>query len=231
MPPLDLFPKLNDLAVYVSFREHHCINPAPPAPTGGRHPKFDDGVTDGYFPKHTIFLPHGNVLKINVPGASPFTYETYVPGRPSSHNPAKCRQCRARRRDDEQQLRARIHENHRQAEYRASLSDEEVDDAMSTEFQFTPRPRRDSVSSQASQESRMSYVYGDPDDPDSQMRANQMMLDHDRDAEAILDEMMSDGVPEEYEQYVKAECDGVSDIIVTGTVRCTLGFLWYTRLI
>ena len=41
----------------------------------------------------------------------------------------------------------------------------------------------------------------------------------DPDTEALLEEMMSDGLPEAYDDPFTRECTGVQDIIITGEVR------------
>ena len=55
MPDPNTFPRIIEQAVYVSFREHLCIDPATPAPVGGLQHGFDDGLTNAYFPEHTSF--------------------------------------------------------------------------------------------------------------------------------------------------------------------------------
>ena len=50
------------------------------------------------------------------------------------------------------------------------------------------------------------------------MRSSQMSLLRDRETEAILEEMMSDVDTDEFDEDVRTECNGVSDIIITGTV-------------
>ena len=36
--------------LFMRLREHHCINPQIPIPTGGKHDGFDDGLDNGWLP-------------------------------------------------------------------------------------------------------------------------------------------------------------------------------------
>ena len=236
MPALAEFPPLAEVPVYVLFREHHCISPTVPVPTGGTQPGFDDGVLNAYLPKTFDYQHVGSQLRITAPGvlSQPTRYEDYVEGRPSTHDPSKCRTCKMHAYREEVELRERIAARTRAAEMDAPVDDspsarmeledaveDDEDDAMAVEVEepsasSSSRPRRGSAGSVGSE---MSYFYGDENDPETILRARDMMLEHDPDTEALLDEMMSDGLPEAYDDPFTRECTGVQDIIITGEVR------------
>lgn len=44
-------PQLTTVPLFMRLREHHCISPAKPVATGGRHDGFDDGLCNAWFPK------------------------------------------------------------------------------------------------------------------------------------------------------------------------------------
>ena len=221
MPPLEEFPRVTDRPVYVRFHEHHCINPATPVPTGGLQPGFDDGLSNAYLPRGFSCVHAGNSLLVNVPGIkATLRYEDYVKGRPNSHNPATCGDCLRRKQEDEAALHERIAARSSPAEEddQSAVDAEEDVGSVLSRLHVASRSRRPSASSQ---ESNVSYIYGDLDDPSNQVRSRQITLERDPVAEAILDEMMSEGLPDDYEDHVESECNGVSDVIITGEVRAT----------
>ena len=213
MPDQAAFPSLAEFPVYVRFREHHCISPATPVPTGGTNHGFDDGLLNAYLPKAFEYRHVGNALRINYPGChAAARYEDYVEGKPNSHNPTTCAACIARFEQEEFEWRERMAHGY------AGPDDESViGDSEEAEAQPVPRARRGSGSSQNSQRS---YWYGSEHDAEGPLSSGQMMLEHDPESEALLDEMMIDDLPDDDEEYIDNECNGILDIIITGEVRC-----------
>ncbi|RDX46801.1 hypothetical protein OH76DRAFT_1442743 [Lentinus brumalis] len=229
MPELADFPSLAEVPVYVLFREHHCVSPTVPVPTGGTRPGFDDGVLNAYLPK-TFDCQHvGNQLRITIPGVlnQPARYEDYVEGKPSPHDPSKCRACMMHAYREEVELRERVAARTKAAEMELDETDDVVEDdedeAMGDDSAH--RERRDSA---ASQGSHFSYFYGDLNDPENVLRSRDMMLEHDPDTEALLEEMMSDGLSDYYEDDpFTRDCTGVQDIIITGETLPRHGEAWH----
>ncbi|KAH9897697.1 hypothetical protein C8Q73DRAFT_787944 [Cubamyces lactineus] len=226
MPQLSDFPLVAEQPVYVKFREHHCIDPEDPIPTGTLPDGLGDDVQNAYFPKPFNYKHIGNSLRIELPRSRVTArYEDFVEGRPNSHNPDRCRLCIYNREEDERQLRRRIEAfreaslNNSDADAEMAIDDED-DDSMDTGS--APRSRR---SSSSSQDSDFSYYFGDEhDDP---IAAHRFRLEHDREARAIVDELMSQGLPDDYEDFVENECNGIQDIIITGEVLPRHGEAWH----
>lgn len=223
MPDVATFPSLAEVPVYVRFREHHCINPARPVPTGGTEDVFDDGLLNGYFPRSFDYQHVGNTLRISVPGVhnQVLRYEDYVEGKPNSHDSSKCTACIFRAEQEEMQR----HERAAQAANMTPPPDVEMGDAHEAavdddeNMSEEPSGRRGRRGSTSSVDSDVSYFFGDESDPASVVRSRHMMLQHDPDAEALLDEMMSEGLPDFYDGSYENECNGIQDIIITGEVR------------
>ena len=225
MPDVAAFPSLVEVPVYVRFREHHCISPARPVPTGGTQRGFDDGLMNGYLPNSFEYHHVGNSLKISVSGAHSqiFRYEDYVEGKPNSHDPSKCTGCLLRATQEHLRIRERAARHEAVAAeqpvgaHAVDADEDAVDTDEDAEIEPAPRDRRGSVSSI---ESDVSYFFGDESDPDNIVRTRHMMLERDPDTEALRDEMMTDGVPEfRNAGLLERECDGVEDVIITGEVR------------
>ena len=216
MPDQATFPSLAEFPVYVRFREHHCISPETPVPTGGTHHGFDDGLLNAYLPRSFEYGHVGNALRINYPGCRAASrYEDYVEGKPNSHNPTTCTACIARLEQEEFEWRERMAHSYG-SEMDNDVADESaVGDSEEFEARPVPRARR---GSESSQNSRDSYWYGSEHDAEGPLSTGQMMLERDPDAEALLDEMMTDDFPDD-EEYIDNECNGILDIIITGEVR------------
>ena len=221
MPDPAAFPSLAEFPVYVRFREHHCISPEVPVPIGGTNPGFDDGVLNAYLPQNFDYRHVRNGLRISIPGSTIVThYEDYVQGKPNSHDPTTCSMCASRVQQDTE-MREHVAEHTRAAAGEAVVDDAmhddfAVSDSEEAEVEPVPRARRGSASSH---NSHGSYWYGSEHDSDGPLSSRQMMLDDDPDTEALLHEMMTDGLPDDYEEYVENECSGIQDIIITGEVR------------
>ncbi|KAI0652579.1 hypothetical protein C8Q79DRAFT_898223 [Trametes meyenii] len=211
MPELTEFPLVSELPVFVRFTEHHCIDPQIPVPTGTIAGGFLDDVQNAYFPHSVHFRHVGHSLRIDVPGTRHAArYETYIEGKPNSHNSRTCRICTFRQEAEDRDLRARIATLHRRLQGEPDdMVVEEEEDAMDTVP--TLRSRSSSVSSQDSD----AYYFGDGDD---RLYTHQLRLERDREAEELVDELMSDGLPDNYEEYIENECNGIQDIIITGEV-------------
>ncbi|KAI8990642.1 hypothetical protein BD414DRAFT_459354 [Trametes punicea] len=224
MPALTQFPLVAEQPVYVRFTEHHCIDPEMPVPPGSDPAGFGDDVQNAYFPQSFHYLRVGNTLRIDLPRTrTTARYETYVEGRPNSHNSATCRMCMFHQEEEEQQLRARI-----DAFRRASRGELDVDDDMAVDDDedvrdrgFFPRTRSGSSNSA---DSNASYYFGDEH---NRISTQQFRLEHDREAEALVNELMSDGLPDNYEDYIENECNGIQDIIITGEVLPHHGEAWH----
>ncbi|KAI0713110.1 hypothetical protein C8T65DRAFT_717820 [Cerioporus squamosus] len=232
MPELTEFPSLAEVPVYVLFREHHCVSPTVPIPTGGTQPGFDDGVLNAYLPKTFDYQHVGSQLRITVPGVlnQPTRYEDFVEGKPSLHDPSKCRACKMHAYREEVELRERVAARTRAAEMEHEVDREESEEAVeddedeAMELDPVPRQRRDSATSLGSE---MSYFYGDENDPETVLRSRDMMLEYDPDTEALLEEMMSDGMPDYYDDHFTRDCTGVQDIIITGETLPRHGEAWH----
>ncbi|KAI0654436.1 hypothetical protein C8Q70DRAFT_925703 [Cubamyces menziesii] len=226
MPQLSDFPLVAEQPVYVKFREHHCIDPEDPIPTGTLPGGLGDDVQNAYFPKPFNYRHIGNSLRVELPRSRiTARYEDFVEGRPNSHNPDRCRLCIYNREEDERQLRRRIEafreatRNNSDADAEMAIDDED-DDSMDTDS--APRSRR---SSSSSQDSDVSYYFSNEhDDP---IAAHRFRLEHDREARAIVDDIMSQGLPDDYEDFVENECNGIQDIIITGEVLPRHGEAWH----
>ncbi|KAI0640141.1 hypothetical protein C8Q77DRAFT_1214451 [Trametes polyzona] len=224
MPELTEFPRVAEQPVFVRFREHHCIDPETPVPTATLSDSLGDNVQNAYLPYPFNYRHTGNTLRIDVPGQrTAARYEDYIEGKPNSHNPRTCRLCISAHEEEERQLRARIDAYHERVA-RSGEADEHmaVDEEDSEPMDGEPasRSRRGSASSQ----SDVTYYFGDENDP---IHLSQLRLECDREAEAIVDELMSEGVPADYEEYIETECNGIQDIIITGEVLPHHGQAWH----
>ncbi|KAI0673847.1 hypothetical protein C8Q78DRAFT_1068083 [Trametes maxima] len=221
MPELTDFPLVSELPVFVRFTEHHCIDPQIPVPTGTFAGGFLDDVQNAYFPQSVQFRHVGHSLHIDVPGSRHAArYEDYIEGKPNSHNPRTCRVCTFRQEEEDKRLRVRVAALQRQLRGEPDdMAVEEEDVAM--DAVRTPRSRSGSVSSQ---DSDTVYYFGDGD---NRLYTHQLRLERDREAEAIVDELMSDGLPDDYEEYIDNECSGIQDIIITGEVLPQHAEAWH----
>ncbi|CDO73394.1 hypothetical protein BN946_scf185013.g28 [Trametes cinnabarina] len=228
MPDLTEFPLVAEQPVYVRFSEHHCIDPELPVPTGSDPDGLGDNVQNAYFPQPFQYSQSGNTLRVELPRShtiARYRYETYVEGRPNSHNPATCRVCIHDREEEERQLRARI------ATFRRTSADDsgsgdgetsgEDQDDEDVEIVEPVLSRRGSINSA---ESEFSQYFGDDDNP---TYLHQLRLERDREAEALIDELMSEDVPDDYEEYLENDCSGIQDIIITGEVLPRHGEAWH----
>ncbi|KAI0354683.1 hypothetical protein OH77DRAFT_1437376 [Trametes cingulata] len=228
MPELTEFPMVVEQPVYVNLREHHCIDPEVPVPTGYIAGGLGDDVQNAYFPRPFEYRQVGNTLRISIPGTRiSARYETYVEGRPNSHNPRTCRICIFNQEEDERALRARVEALQQEAvdesDGEMSVDEEEYEDDGMDEDP-APRSRRKSVSSV---DSDVTYFFGDESNP---LYARQLRLERDRDAEALAKELMDEeGVPDEddYQDFIENECNGIQDIIITGEVLPHHGEAWH----
>jgi hypothetical protein len=84
-------PHVSTVPVYMRLREHHCISPQLPADIGGSDSGLNDGFETAYFPPMN-FHRDENGVTIHANGELS-RYETYVPGRPSSHSKDTCILC------------------------------------------------------------------------------------------------------------------------------------------
>ncbi|KAH9854289.1 hypothetical protein C2E23DRAFT_818015 [Lenzites betulinus] len=221
MPELTEFPIVAEQPVFVRFREHHCIDPETPVPTG-TSPTGDDNLQNAYLPQPFVYRHIGQTLRVDVGTHRLVTrYEDFVEGRPNSHNPRTCRMCILADEEEEKQLRARI-DAYRERAGRDDSEDIAVDDDPDDmDADPAPRSRSGSMSSAASD---VTHYFGDESNP---LYLRQLRLEREREAEAIVDELMSEGVPEEYEEYIENECNGIQDIIITGEVLPRHGEAWH----
>ena len=137
------------------LREHHCISPAIPA-LAGHNPNdaIDDGIRNGWFPSVEIRESGVRCLhaytqlsvctdkvstlqgKVTIQDRSEGVtseYETFVEGRPNSHNEEKCHICVNNAALREEELQQRVQANRARAEQADKLprhEDYEEDFAM-----------------------------------------------------------------------------------------------------
>ncbi|KAH9950972.1 hypothetical protein B0H21DRAFT_776357 [Amylocystis lapponica] len=95
-------PRLTTVPVYMRLREHHCINPEMPTLPGGSRDGFDDGVRNAWFPSISMRETGGFVRIEDEANNVVSQYETYVEGRPNSHDEETCLACQQQRLDDEE---------------------------------------------------------------------------------------------------------------------------------
>ncbi|KAI0829030.1 hypothetical protein BC628DRAFT_1533672 [Trametes gibbosa] len=223
MPDLTEFPMVAELPVFVRFREHHCIDPETPVPTGISPDGLDDNLQNAYLPHPFVYRHVGRTLRVEVPNSRiAARYEDFEEGRPNSHNPRTCRMCLQSQEEDERRLRARIdvyQERLVHGDYEDAAADDEDAEGVDADPAF--RSRSGSVSSDASD---VTYYFGDESNP---LFLRQLRLEREHEAEAIVDELMSEGVPEDYEEYIENECNGIQDIIITGEVLPRHGEAWH----
>ncbi|OAX30984.1 hypothetical protein K503DRAFT_788123, partial [Rhizopogon vinicolor AM-OR11-026] len=75
------------------LREHHCIDPQDPVPTGGANGGFDDGIANAWIPNDVqIYEDRDAKLRFYHRGRV-HTYEAYRPGIANSHDEATCKGC------------------------------------------------------------------------------------------------------------------------------------------
>ncbi|KAI0778862.1 hypothetical protein BD413DRAFT_601525 [Trametes elegans] len=226
MPELSEFPLLAEQPVYVRFREHHCINPEIPVPTGVAAGGLIDDVQNAYLPESLRYRHIGNSLRVEIPGTRTVTrYEEFVEGRPNSHNPATCRCCIYAEEEKERELRERIAAYHRRADgdtegaVRDDMAiDEDVD---SMDEDSVSRSRRGSMSSH---DSDVSHYFGDESESIS---TRQFRVERDHEVEQLVQELMGEGPPDVYDEYIEHECNGIQDIIITGEVLPRHGAAWH----
>lgn len=101
-------PRLYTSTLWMNLREHHCINPEHPVRAGGTHIEYDDGVGNAYFPAVTFREVAGRVRVEDEALNRISRYETWVEGRPNSHSPETCTQCRHSKETQEGELRQRV---------------------------------------------------------------------------------------------------------------------------
>ncbi len=214
MPDLTDFPKVAEQPVFVRFREHHCIDPEIPVPTGSLPGDLGDNVQNAYLPYPFNYRHVGNTLRVEIPGTrTAVKYEDYVEGKPNSHNPRTCGMCIASQEDEERQLRARIDSYHERAARGEDMAVDDNEDEDAMDEDTAPHSRRGSTSSQ---DSDVDPYFGDESNP---LYLRDLRMERDLEAEAIADELMSEGVPDDYEEYIENECNGIQDILITGEVR------------
>ncbi|EED79734.1 predicted protein [Postia placenta Mad-698-R] len=78
--------------VYFNLREHHCIMPKTPMPTGGDAAENDEGIYTAWFPSNVSWTEReeraGRFIELreNTNELRKWEYETYAEGRPNSHD-------------------------------------------------------------------------------------------------------------------------------------------------
>ncbi|KAI0066406.1 hypothetical protein BV25DRAFT_1971127 [Artomyces pyxidatus] len=109
-------PNMSSWPMFMRLKEHHCINPQKPVPCGGED-DFDDGIRDAWFPR--TFRPETSEgrLTFTDPEGSRTVYETFVEGRPNSHDPTTCEMCILRAElEEKEEERKREEYRHRHYE-------------------------------------------------------------------------------------------------------------------
>jgi hypothetical protein len=99
-------PTVTTVPLFMRLREHHCINPHSPVITGGQRDGFDDGLANAWLPPNRIFESEGKVV-VTDPEARQSVYETYVEGKPNSHDEEVCEACVIDRQNKDAAMRDR----------------------------------------------------------------------------------------------------------------------------
>jgi hypothetical protein len=84
--------------LFMRIEEHHSHAPHTPAPCGGAHDGWDDGLANAFFPPHTRFVKpdaRGVVVRI-ADDDMEYEYATHGTTVEPLHDPNTCAGCRAR---------------------------------------------------------------------------------------------------------------------------------------
>lgn len=216
-------PRLFTSPLYMNLREHHCVNPETPAASGGEPEGFDDGICNAWFPVDTTFYEErekGELRVVHTDSGTDSCYTTWVPGRPNGHSEDTCTLCERRREDHEMEVVARARIFARTAEHvdaaREAADEEEPEERPREEVgSDPPSPPEDPMDQVVAARQAATEALGT--DADEVLReVVEESSDEDMDSEE--DEYASTN-EDDVEEYIEAECTGVSDIVITGEVR------------
>ncbi|KDQ53675.1 hypothetical protein JAAARDRAFT_61082 [Jaapia argillacea MUCL 33604] len=213
MPPAftQTDPFVNGRPVYMRIQEHHCISPNTPYPFANAD---EHGINNAWFPTWRS-LQEGNKGRLtmySMKGAK-HIYETYVPGKKSSHSADRCVVCIRRAERVERGMLRRI----RQREMECRLKDEKSRRHLEEDFE------------------EMTL-----EDPEDEMGCDEVEMGcEDEDGigspepEDEESESGSYGSEVSVESEVESEdeddgrlCDGVGDIVFTGKTDTRHGEAW-----
>ncbi|THH19371.1 hypothetical protein EW146_g1793 [Bondarzewia mesenterica] len=118
----EMSPFMSTWPVFMRLREHHCINPALPS-MPGRNPNddLDEGIRNGWFPSVELRESGGKVVIHDRDEDIHSEYETYVEGKPNSHNEDTCRTCIATKKSQEEDLQQRVQANQERSQHAEEL--------------------------------------------------------------------------------------------------------------
>ncbi|KAH9830428.1 uncharacterized protein C8Q71DRAFT_886156 [Rhodofomes roseus] len=241
-------PRLMTSPLYMRLREHHCINPMRPAEPA--LPQFegdiDEGICNAWFSKVSISEHGGRVRVEDERRRQVHIYETYVHGRPNSHDETTCTQCIQRREDEEAELAARVRLNARAA------SGEPLEDDQHHAHHHHHHHHHHAHDHDHDHDHPHEHAHVHADDPsDVDMDADPELAQTregaqealGRDPDTVLDEVMADASvddeddysedeytddesEDELEEYIHNTCNGVCDIIITGETLPRHGQAW-----
>ena len=190
-------PHITTVPLFMRLREHHCISPQEPIAVGGENDGFDDGLPYAWMPKIHVKERAGR-CSIN-DGSAIREYETFVPGKPNSHNEDTCTAC-ARGGDKEA------------TRLEHSMAMEDVEETIGEESEGFPEI--DDEIEDAFESAGLGYDQNREDDDDEEE------VDDCSDGEDD-DSYLSDS-----EEQVHRSCNGIVDIFFTGEVSLALSFIW-----
>lgn len=223
-------PRLFTSPLYMNLREHHCVNPETPAASGGEPEGFDDGICNAWFPVDTTFYEErekGELRVVHTDSGTDSCYTTWVPGRPNGHSEDTCTLCERRREDHEMEVVARARIFARTAEHvdaaREAADEEEPEERPREEVgSDPPSPPEDPMDQVVAARQAATEALGT--DADEVLReVVEESSDEDMDSEE--DEYASTN-EDDVEEYIEAECTGVSDIVITGETLQRHGEAW-----
>ncbi|OBZ78982.1 hypothetical protein A0H81_01315 [Grifola frondosa] len=227
----DSNPRITFAPVYFQLREHHCINPEEPLATGGVGDGFDDGVNNGWCPRVEFRERHGQLQIYNMESRHMVRYETYVEGRPNSHDEATCKYCIGMHEMEEDEFRERVRARERaESDEDEVMEDDEGADLALELMEVDPAAAAPSRSpSRSSFSSTRSYT--DEDEirsarADVQSALGNSDLDDLLAQAAGYDDASDDG-DSDCEEYIENECNGIRDIILTGETSQHHGQAWH----
>lgn len=200
-------PHITTVPIFMRIREHHCVSPQVPIPTGGERNGFDDGLADAWMPKIRV---KENAGKCTITDGRMVTeYETFVPGKPNSHNEDTCTACAHDRALEEEAQQER--QEHAAAMAAATSHSLDPVSMYEEEEEAIPPPGIDDEMEGVFESVGLGHDQNVEDD-DQEMDSYS-----GSDEEELDDNYLSDE-----EEKVHRSCSGIVDLFFTGEVGLLL---------
>lgn len=238
-------PSMSTIPISFRLREHHCIDPRVPVPTGGSsEDDYDDGINNAWLPANTTVHPTASTVVLKGPrGDTIEEYETYVEGKKSSHDEDTCTMCAQRREQSERAIARRMEQAKRMESSKKRRGSDSLErfDNLASGGDGRPTGKR------ARRPLRLDPNEGNWTAPEAAFTAlggwalSQQNEREDAEFEEacavvqrlmepaagsldelLEDEMRAGDAPSAFDYNTSGSCTGVRDIIVTGEVRSPL---------